>query len=83
MNKNLSTRPMHKGISFLNPVDVDGDYYMHVTDYAIKYGYDELELIGPTHHGVKGNADGMIFNKKYAQFVRDNLILISFSRRKS
>lgn len=68
MNKTFSTRSMHKGISFLNPVDVDGDYYMHVTDYAIKYGYDELELIGPTHHGVKGNADGMIFSRKYAQF---------------
>ncbi|MBQ7236167.1 MAG: hypothetical protein IJX03_03295 [Clostridia bacterium] len=66
--ENTNARKMIKGISFLNPVDVDGDYYMYVTDYAIKYGYDHLQLIGPTHHGVKGNVDGMIFNVKYAQF---------------
>lgn len=64
-------RTMNKGLSFLNPVDVDGDYYMHVTDYAIKYGYNELELIGPTHHGVKGNCDGMIFSRKYSHFNAD------------
>ena len=61
-------RKMIQGISFLNPVVVDGDYYMYCTDYAIKYGYDHLQLIGPTHDGVKGNVDGMIFLKKYAQF---------------
>ncbi len=61
-------REMIKGISFLNPVDVDGDYYRYVTDYAIKNNYDHLQLIGPTHNGVRGNVDGMIFLRKYAQF---------------
>ena len=68
---NANIRKMNKGLSFLNPVDVDGDYYMQVTDYAIKYGYNELELIGPTHDGVKGNCDGMMYSRKYAQFNCD------------
>ena len=61
-------RPMIKGISFLNPVAVDRDYYLFVVDYAIKNGYDHVQLIGPTHDGVRGNIDGMIYLKKYAQF---------------
>ena len=61
-------REMIKGISFLNPVVVDRDYYLFIVDYAIKNGYDHVQLIGPTHDGVKGNVDGMIYLKKYAQF---------------
>ncbi|MBQ3046561.1 MAG: hypothetical protein IJD54_00785 [Clostridia bacterium] len=69
MAKKVCTpRQMIKGVSFLNPVVVDGDYYMFMTDYAIKHGYDHLQLIGPTHDGVRGNVDGMIYLKKYAQF---------------
>ena len=67
-NKKEATRDMIKGISFLNPVDVDRDYYLFVVDYAIKNGFDHVQLIGPTHHNVKGNVDGMIYLKKYAQF---------------
>ncbi|MBQ7348803.1 MAG: hypothetical protein IJW47_02290, partial [Clostridia bacterium] len=61
-------RDMIKGISFLNPVNVDGEYYDFIVDYGIKNGYDHLQLIGPTHDGVRGNADGMIYLKKYSQF---------------
>ncbi len=68
MSNNIKSRDMIKGISFLNPVVVDRDYYMFIVDYAIKNGYDHVQLIGPTHDGVKGNIDGMIYLKKYAQF---------------
>jgi len=69
MAKQIGTpRKMIQGVSFLNPVIVDGDYYMYMADYAIKHGYDHLQLIGPTHDGVRGNCDGMIYLKKYAQF---------------
>ncbi len=66
--ENKNTRKMIKGISFLNPVKVEKNYYLKMVDYAIKYGYDHLQLIGPTHDGVKGNVDGMIYLRKYAQF---------------
>ncbi len=68
MSSNVKSRDMIKGISFLNPVDVDRDYYMFIVDYAIKNGYDHVQLIGPTHDGVRGNIDGMIYLRKYAQF---------------
>lgn len=57
-----------KGISFLNPVDVEEGYLNHCADYAIDHGIKHFELIGPTHSPVKGNIDGMIFFRKYAQF---------------
>ena len=61
-------RKMIKGISTLNPVDVEKDYLDFTVDYAIKNGFDHYQLIGPIHDGVKGNIDGMTFYKKYAQF---------------
>ena len=57
-----------KGVSFLNPVEVDGEYYNFVAYYALKNGYNHIELIGPTHDGVKGNIDGMVYLKKYSKF---------------
>ncbi len=62
------SRKMMKGISTLNPVDVERDYYLFTVDYAIKHGFDHYQLIGPIHDGIKGNVDGMTFSKKYAQF---------------
>ena len=57
-----------KGISVLNPVRVDRDIYLKSIDHAIKHGYNHIQLIGPIHDPVRGNVDGMIFYKKYAQF---------------
>lgn len=61
-------RKMIKGMSALNPVDVERDYLMYTVDYAIEHGFDHYQLIGPIHDGVRGNIDGMTFSKKYAQF---------------
>jgi len=63
-----TARKMIKGISTLNPVDVERDYLMFTVDYAIREGFDHYQLIGPIHDGVKGNIDGMTFSRKYAQF---------------
>lgn len=59
---------MAKGISVLNPVDIERDYLNYTVEYAIKNGYDHFQFIGPIHDGVKGNIDGMTFSKKYSVF---------------
>ena len=56
------------GISFANPVEIDGEYCRRALDYAIKAGYNHFQWIGPIHNPVKGNIDGMIKLRKYAQF---------------
>ena len=61
-------RNIIKGISTLNPVDVERDYFLFTVDYAIKHGYDHYQLIGPIHDAVKGNIDGMTPSIKYSQF---------------
>ncbi len=65
MNKRI------KGISFLNPVNIEADYLMKCADYAIEHGVTHFELIGPTHSPVRGNCDGMMFYRKYSQFNSD------------
>lgn len=57
-----------KGISFLNPVRVEEKYLKKCAEYAIEHGIKHFELIGPTHDPVRGNCDGMMFFRKYAQF---------------
>jgi len=59
---------MIKGISVLNPVDVEKDYLEYTVDYAIEQGYDHFQLIGPIHNYVKGNIDGMVNYRKYQSF---------------
>lgn len=59
---------MIKGISVLNPVDVEKEYLEYTVDYAIKNGYDHFQLIGPIHNYIKGNIDGMIYYRKYERF---------------
>lgn len=61
-------RNIIKGISTLNPVDVEREYLLYTVDYAIEHGFDHYQLIGPIHDGIKGNIDGMTFSKKYSQF---------------
>ena len=61
-------RKIIKGISAVNPVDVERDYLLYTVDYAVSHGFDHYQLIGPIHDGVKGNIDGMTFSKKYARF---------------
>lgn len=60
-----------KGMSMCNPVDLDRDYLIYTAKYAIEHGYTHFEMIGPTHHPVKGNADGMMYYRKYSQFNED------------
>ena len=57
-----------KGISFLNPVDIEGDYLKKCAEYAISHGVKHFEIIGPIHNPVKGNIDGMTLYRKYSQF---------------
>ena len=57
-----------KGISFLNPVNVEEKYLKKCAEYAIAHGIKHFELIGPTHDPIRGNCDGMMFFRKYAQF---------------
>lgn len=61
-------RKIIKGISAVNPVDVERDYLLYTVDYCIQHGFDHYQLIGPIHDGVKGNIDGMTFSRKYARF---------------
>lgn len=49
----------YKGISFLNPVLVEGAYMKKCAEYAIKRDQKHFELIGPTHDPVRGNCDGI------------------------
>ncbi len=57
-----------KGISTCNPVDMDKEYLLYTAEYAIKKGVNHYQFIGPIHNPVKGNIDGMVFFRKYAQF---------------
>ena len=57
-----------KGISFLNPVRVEGEYLKKCAEYAIDHDQKHFELIGPTHDPIRGNCDGMMLYRKYAQF---------------
>lgn len=66
--ENKMKRAMLKGISVCNPVDVDKEYLLFTVDYAAKMGFDHLQVIGPIHHGVKGNIDGMTPYRKYSMF---------------
>jgi len=60
-----------KGMSMCNPVDLEREYLIYTAEYAIKHGYSHFEMIGPTHHPIKGNADGMMYYRKYSQFNED------------
>ena len=61
-------RKIIKGISTLNPVDVEKEYLDFTVDYAISHGFDHYQLIGPIHDAVRGNIDGMTFSEKYSRF---------------
>ena len=56
-----------KGISFLNPVNVEGEYLKKCARYAIEHGVKHFELIGPTHSPLRGNCDGMTLYRKYSE----------------
>ncbi len=57
-----------RGISFLNPVNIEEEYLKKCVEYAIGNDINHFELIGPIHDPIRGNCDGMIFFRKYAQF---------------
>ncbi len=57
-----------KGISIINPDEVEEEYYFKCIDYAVQNSYNHIQITGPIHDAVKGNIDGMILNKKYARF---------------
>lgn len=64
----MSAHEYIKGISIVNPDEVERNYLMFCIDYAIKMGYNHVQITGPIHDHVKGNIDGMTFNHKYSQF---------------
>lgn len=64
----MSAHEYVKGISIVNPDEVERNYLMFCIDYAIKMGYNHVQITGPIHDHVKGNIDGMTFNRKYSQF---------------
>ena len=76
MNKNLSTRPMHKGISFLNPVDVDGDYYM--IKKGVKSSDDSYVKYKNTY--LKLSSDQLAYNGKNSNFDKLKHTIISISK---
>lgn len=57
-----------KGMAVCNPVDVEKNYLLYTVDYAVRMGFNHLQIIGPIHHAVKGNIDGMTLYRKYNQF---------------
>ncbi len=57
-----------KGISTVNPWDMEKEYVEKTVDYAVERGYQHYQFIGPIHNPVRGNIDGMTFSRKYAQF---------------
>ena len=59
---------MIKGISIINPDEVEREYYNKCIDYAIEKGYNHIQITGPIHDMIKGNVDGMTLNKKYSDF---------------
>ena len=60
-----------KGMSMCNPVVLDREYLLYTAKYAIENGYTHFEMIGPTHDPVRGNCDGMMYYRKYAEFNSD------------
>lgn len=57
-----------RGISVVNPDEVERNYLLFCVDYAIKNNYNHIQITGPIHDPVKGNIDGMTFSVKYAEF---------------
>lgn len=57
-----------KGISVCHPVAVKEEYLIRCANYAIEHGFTYFEIGGPMHNPVKGNCDGMMLYRKYAQF---------------
>ena len=66
-DKTFSLKPV-RGISVVNPDEVERNYLLFCIDYAIKNDYNHVQITGPIHDPVKGNIDGMTFSVKYAQF---------------
>lgn len=66
-NAKLKLKPV-RGISVVNPDNVERDYLLFCIDYAIKNNYNHVQITGPIHDPVKGNIDGMTFSVKYARF---------------
>ncbi len=57
-----------KGMSAINPWDIDKEYLDQTVEYAVAHKFDHYQFIGPIHDPVRGNIDGMTFSRKYAQF---------------
>ena len=64
----LDERDRIKGMAVCNPVDVEKNYLLYTVDYAARMGFNHLQIVGPIHHAVKGNIDGMTLYRKYDQF---------------
>ncbi len=64
----MNSRKIIRGVSAINPVDIDKEYLDIAVDYTIKHGFDHFQFIGPIHNPVRGNIDGMTLSRKYAKF---------------
>lgn len=61
-------KEMIKGLNICNPVDADREYMLYAVEYAYKHGFTHIQFNGPIHNPVKGNIDGMLRYRKYADF---------------
>lgn len=62
------TQKIMKGLNICNPVDADKEYMLYAVEYAHKHGFTHIQFNGPIHNPVKGNIDGMLRYRKYADF---------------
>ena len=65
--KTAALKPV-RGISVVNPDEVERDYLLFCVDYAEKNNYNHIQITGPIHDPVKGNIDGMTYSVKYSRF---------------
>ncbi len=57
-----------RGISVLNPTDIEEKYLLRTVEYAREHNYNHLEIVGAIHNYRRGNLDGMTYYRKYARY---------------
>ncbi len=60
-----------RGLSVLNPTDIEEEYLLRVIEYAREKDYDHVEVVGAIHNFRHGNIDGITPYKKYAIYNAD------------
>ncbi len=57
-----------RGITVLNPTDIEEKYLFETVEYAKENGLNHIEIVGAIHDYIHGNIDGMINYRKYSVF---------------